>query len=227
MTWLARMELDLLDLEELERSKIMYLDSYEWHKKIWDCFPSSADQKRDFLTRVDKDEESIKIWILSKRKPICPPWCLNDCFGVKEVSNSFLRYKYYVFDIKVNPIVAKLQTKEDSTTLIRRADGKHTINKRVPLKTKEDLRKWIDRKSEQCGFAISSLKPLEIGPVVDTYFKKRRAKGYHSSVVFRGVLEVTDSEKFIKTYLNGIGSAKAFGFGLFLLAPLKNISDNS
>jgi CRISPR system Cascade subunit CasE len=31
---------------------------------------------------------------------------------------------------------------------------------------------------------------------------------------------VTDTERFAETYHSGIGSAKSFGFGLLLLAPI-------
>ena len=35
-----------------------------------------------------------------------------------------------------------------------------------------------------------------------------------------GVLRVTDLEKFRNALLHGIGSAKAFGFGLLVIAPI-------
>ncbi len=56
--------------------------------------------------------------------------------------------------------------------------------------------------------------------MVAGYFRKKGQGGYHGGVQFRGILEVTDREKFIETYHAGIGSAKGFGFGLLLLAPL-------
>ena len=57
--------------------------------------------------------------------------------------------------------------------------------------------------------------------MVEHYFSKKGQSGYHGGVQFRGALEVTDQEKFIETYQSGIGSAKGFGFGLLLLAPIK------
>jgi CRISPR system Cascade subunit CasE len=38
-------------------------------------------------------------------------------------------------------------------------------------------------------------------------------------VEFQGVLELTDPAIFHETFARGIGSAKAFGFGLIVLAP--------
>ena len=44
--------------------------------------------------------------------------------------------------------------------------------------------------------------------------------GVHFAVEFQGVLTVTDAELFRRTFTTGIGTAKAFGFGLLALAPL-------
>jgi len=53
------------------------------------------------------------------------------------------------------------------------------------------------------------------------YFCKPGARGVHSAVDFQGVLQVTDGPKFRETFARGIGPAKAFGFGLLVLAPLQ------
>jgi len=41
----------------------------------------------------------------------------------------------------------------------------------------------------------------------------------HVAVVFEGLLRVTDANAFQETLIHGIGSAKAFGFGLVSVAP--------
>ena len=117
-----------------------------------------------------------------------------------------------------------------------RSDGKLKSGKRVPLVKPEDLRDWIIRKSEaRCrddhtgvnipgGFSIveTEEKPLEISPMVESHFRKKNHRAYHGGVQFRGILEVTNKASFIETYHSGIGSAKSFGFGLLLLAPIKH-----
>jgi len=45
-------------------------------------------------------------------------------------------------------------------------------------------------------------------------------QGVHYAVEFQGVLTVTDPALFRTTFTTGIGSAKAFGFGLLALAPV-------
>jgi CRISPR system Cascade subunit CasE len=56
--------------------------------------------------------------------------------------------------------------------------------------------------------------------MVENYFSKKGHSGYHGGVQFRGTLAVGDPVRFAETYHSGIGSAKGFGFGLLLLAPL-------
>ena len=63
--------------------------------------------------------------------------------------------------------------------------------------------------------------------MVESHFRKKDKKkgkeyaAYHGGVQFRGILEVTDQKDFEITYHAGVGSAKGFGFGLLLLAPVK------
>jgi CRISPR system Cascade subunit CasE len=194
-------------------------DSYGWHKRLWDCFPGESDCKRDFLTRIDPLEGSFRIWAIAHRKPTRPAWCPNENFALKEIAPSFLSHRYYAFDLRANPIKTQTQRGPNGETLLRK-DGKRKQGKRVPLTRKEDLRAWIDRKGATKGFRILDDKPLEIGPMVVTHFSKKNQFAYHGGVQFRGVLEVTDSTQFVEAYYSGIGSAKSFGFGLLLIAPI-------
>ena len=125
-----------------------------------------------------------------------------------------------------------VQRGPNGETLLR-PNGKRKHGKRVPLVKHDELRAWLIRKGKvRCrdkdtgldvpgGFRIVEDKPLEISPMVEHHFRKKGQSGYHGGVQFRGTLEVTDQEKFIETYQSGIGSAKSFGFGLLLLAPIK------
>jgi CRISPR system Cascade subunit CasE len=52
------------------------------------------------------------------------------------------------------------------------------------------------------------------------YFDKNGQRGLHSAVEFQGVLTVNDPTGFHETFTRGVGSAKAFGFGLLVIAPI-------
>lgn len=226
MNWLARLQ---IDAETARADKIS--DSYTWHERLWECFPDAPDSKRDFLTRIDQLENSFQVWILAKRKPVCPKWCPPDGFAMNEISPSFLSHRYYAFDLRANPTKRILQLDDNGT---RKSKGK-----RVALIKYAELRDWIVQKGRiRCrdkdtgldvsgGFRILEEKPLEISPMVESYFSKEDKKkggvymGFHGGVQFRGTLEITDRDRFSETYQSGIGSAKGFGFGLLLLAPLQ------
>lgn len=220
MSWLARLKINP------ETARIEGIaDSYAWHKKLWECFPGVPDQKRTeigFLTRIDTFEKTFRLWVLSKVEPARPQWCPPAGFSLKKIADGFLSHRYYAFDLRANP------TKRD----VRQG-------KRVPLVKHEELYAWLIHKGKvRCrhkdtgldvagGFRIIEDKPLEITRMVESHFRKIDKKNskeyaaYHGGVQFRGILEVTDPIKFMETYHAGLGSAKSFGFGLFLLAPIE------
>lgn len=218
MSWLARLEIDA-DIARVED----ILDSYAWHKKLWDCFPNVPDRKRTeigFLTRIDTFERAFRLWIIAKRKPSRPQWCPPDSFAFNEITASFLTHRYYAFDLRANPVKAAVQKDSKGEPMLQ-PNGKRKRGKRVPLVKPDELRAWFDRKAIAGGFCVVDDKPLEIAPMVENYFRKKGQTAYHGGVQFRGILEVTDTAQFSETYYTGIGSAKGFGFGLLLLAPVK------
>ncbi len=226
MNWLARLEVDT----ETARAEGIS-DNYTWHKRLWECYPDSPDLKREFLTRIDQIEGAFRLWVLARRKPVRPEWCPFDGFALKEIAPTFLSHRYYVFDLRANPVKTIVQRGPNGETLVR-SNGKRKNGKRVPLVKSEELRAWLIHKGKvRCrdkntgldvpgGFRIVEDRPLEICPMVESHFRKKGQAGYHGGVQFRGTLEVTDPVNFVETYQSGIGSAKGFGFGLLLLTPV-------
>lgn len=219
MMWLARMH---VQAQAARSAKIS--DGYAWHKRIWDCFPEAPNAKRNFLSRVDQLEGVFRIWLLAHGQPARPAWCMADDFELKQISPTFFSHRYYAFDLRANP------TKK---IVVRDAqDNRHRQGKRISLIKPDELRDWLVRKGEaRCldpgtkqstpgGFRIREDRPLEISPAQEHVFRKKEQAACHGGVQFRGILEVTHKEYFIETYQKGLGSAKGFGFGLFLLAPV-------
>lgn len=218
MNWLARIEIPA-DVARAER----ITDSYAWHKKIWECFPGRGQDKRCFLSRIDTLEGAYRLWLLSALKPVCPDWCPEEDFSLKKISSSFLSHRYYAFDLKANPVKSLTQ---------RDACGQRKRGKRIPLTDPQELKAWLVRKGQarrldptsgqeiSGGFRIVEENPLEISPMEESHFVRKGDAAYHGGVRYRGVLEVTDREQFVRTYHEGIGSAKGFGFGLLLLSPV-------
>jgi len=91
-----------------------------------------------------------------------------------------------------------------------------SIGKRVPVPT-DQLIDWLARRAESAGFFIKrDATTLQPGYI----YMNKNGKGQRlRSVLFDGLLRVTDPDAFRQTLVRGIGSGKAFGFGLLSIAP--------
>jgi len=107
-------------------------------------------------------------------------------------------------------------------------DGKRNNGKRVPLRKVEEQVAWLRRKGQAGGFELLNTRTDSRVPDVrlrpDDDVKARRKQGgtpremTFGSVRFEGKLRVTDEEAFLASLINGIGSGKAYGFGLLSVA---------
>lgn len=187
-------------------------DTYDWHQRVWQAFGGRDGAPRNFLTRVERKEEVYRVLILSHSVPTKPDWCPTDCFGTKEIPETFFEHPRYRFSLLANP------TKK---LCVDNADGSRKKNgRRVPLTRREDLVAWLQRKAEAGGFRINA-DSLRIIPRGREFFHKDgHSHGTHAAVEFQGELAVTNSAQFRATVATGIGSAKAFGFGLLVIAPM-------
>jgi CRISPR system Cascade subunit CasE len=102
--------------------------------------------------------------------------------------------------------------------------------KRVELQREEDQVAWLARKGEQGGFRL--LHVHTGADVVDARtdhglnvlgYRRDAPEGRRrmtfGSVLFEGRLAITDADSFRRTLGAGIGSGKAYGFGLLSVAP--------
>ena len=187
-------------------------DSYDWHQYLWQAFPERDGATRDFLVRIDTKEDAYRVLILSRVLTSRPAWCPGDNFATKEVPEAFFAHKTYLFSLLANP-----------TRKVRsNSAGERTKNgRRVPLTKREDLLAWLERKASGAGFSIEA-PGIQTVPRPSEHFLKgnTRTQGIHASVEFRGQLQVHDVVAFRASVAAGIGSAKAFGFGLLVLAPV-------
>ena len=181
-----------------KRSKLP-ADGYAWHRLLWEAFRADGVRARDFLFRVDDLGRMMRVYLLSSRPPRIPSWGVWEW---KEIPARFLQYDRYRFQLKANP------------TMRRRRDGR-----RLGLFREDLLREWIRRKAAAGGFAIME-EYLIIGAPIEARFYRGGRAGKHIAVEFRGILTVKDRSRFAETFRRGIGSAKAFGYGLLMLEPL-------
>ncbi len=203
-------------------------DAYRWHQAVWEAFPGNDGQGRDFLTRVDIEDRGFQLLILSSTRPGKPDWCPTANWEAKTIPEAFLGREQYAFQLRANPT---RKIADSNKPKVIQSDGRINRNKnsrRIALVRREDLLDWLQRKAETGGFKVDPGK-VQTHPARKEFFWKPRngegptvRPGVVQGIDFRGVLAVVDQSRFIETFRSGIGSAKAFGFGLLLLAPLSN-----
>lgn len=187
-------------------------DSYDWHQRTWEAFKGRDGEPRDFLSRVDEVDDAYRLLLVSPIQPEKPDWCPTDCFKTRLIPEDFFAAKSFRFSLLANP-TRKL--------VVRNETGERKKNgRRIALTRREDMLDWLRRKAGAGGFDVGEAENLRIIPKPRSYFQKAGTGGVHFAVEFQGSLTVNAPEVFRQTFITGIGSAKAFGFGLLALAPL-------
>jgi CRISPR system Cascade subunit CasE len=88
----------------------------------------------------------------------------------------------------------------------------------VPLIKQDEQKAWLIRKFDQtCSFESLFMKTE-----IPIYFRKgnERRVGKIQTVLFDGVIRVSQPTIFIAMIKDGIGPAKAFGCGMLSIAPV-------
>jgi CRISPR system Cascade subunit CasE len=193
----------VLRLSRSDFNKLKITDPYSIHRTVYSLFPL-CEGGRDFLF-ADKggDFNERCILILSKRLPQIPE---HGTIESKNIPESFLGLDYYGFEVRLNP------TKRD------KKDAKI-----VPIKGRENLIEWFCLKSETWGF-ITERESLQIQSTGVQTFDKQDGQVTQNTVTFVGKLKVSDRSLFIKSFEQGIGRGKSFGFGLLQIVPLQIVA---
>jgi len=96
------------------------------------------------------------------------------------------------------------------------ARDKDDVGKRKGLTTKDEILEWLHRKAGINGFEVREV-------AFDRIYWYDSKRGIQDkplgAVVFDGILVVTDPDNLREAVRNGIGTQKAFGFGLLSIAP--------
>jgi CRISPR system Cascade subunit CasE len=132
-----------------------------------------------------------------------------------------------------NAMTLRFRLRANPTKRVSNRNGSEDTRwhgKRVELRSDEDRQAWLERKGEQSGFhllrvqARPELANVRLSPQPNAR-GRRPANGGEGSMpltfgaaLFEGLLEVTDADRFRQTLVEGIGSGKAYGFGLLSIA---------
>jgi CRISPR system Cascade subunit CasE len=197
---------------------------YDLHRTLLQAFPAGAvDTERTeqdaigLLYRVDEDARTGHLHLLvQSQQP--PQWerlpgadYLLPVAGnpaMRAVDLHLQAGQQLAFRLRANPTR-------------RLSAGKGHKGKRVGIYDEEAQLDWLARKGLQHGFRLLQAQTSRDGKLKQGQAVQAE-NGVHSlellSVQFDGFLQVTDSAALIHAVGAGIGSGKAFGFGLLSLA---------
>lgn len=192
---------------------------YEMHRTILRAYPEKlAEQDERVLFRVDAHPRTGNLQLLVQSH-LRPDWSwLAETSGyldpraggenpaLKEFNLHLRAGQVLAFRLRANP------TQKLSRSLTRGLEK----GKRVGLYKPEEQLAWLARKGEAHGFQLVSATPQQQERLDDSIHQLKLL-----SVLFEGVLQVTDGTRLAEAVASGIGSGKAFGFGLLSLAPMR------
>lgn len=199
------MYLSRVSLDPHKRTTMIALaNPQQFHGAVEQAFPG---ERRRRLWRLDPLGEKLYLMILSEDVPDLSG--IEDQFGSGEPGETksydpllerILPGSVWHFRLAANPTTSKV-----SVSLERGKVQAHV--------TPEFQEKWLQTRAEKHGFCLKSLQ------VTGSRWLRFR-KGYHGrpvtllSVVYEGILEVTEPDLFRQVLREGMGRGKAYGQGL-------------
>lgn len=225
------LHLTRIEIDYETAHKVGLRDSYAWHQWAWQAFPGRPEDKRDFLTRLDDTGEGFRFLIQSSFAPTRPPTCPEPAWETRPIPETFFDCERFRFSLLANP-TRKVRSNGKGELLknSRRVPIFYDSEKKADPATRIDVRgaliEWLGRQGEAHGFRFEA-KTLKTVPRPRQVFAKKsradesRHAGVHAAVEFVGELQVINPPAFREAVGGGIGSAKAFGFGMLCLAPIE------
>lgn len=149
---------------------------------------------------------------------------------VREAYSTITEGQKLVFVLTANP------TRKTGTSLKseRLAGVPKSNGRRVYISDPGEQLEWLRRKAEQHGFEVVSVD-AENGIPDATADREVTMRGWKNvgngegrvtltlrGCTFRGRLRVTNRSRFLDAISNGIGSGKAYGFGMLSVAPIRS-----
>ncbi|MBN2763277.1 MAG: type I-E CRISPR-associated protein Cas6/Cse3/CasE, partial [Bacteroidales bacterium] len=204
--YLSKLELNLRS-KDVRRD---LADCYQMHRTLYKLVPDKMDNATDrVIYRIEdynispqyREKKTISVLIVSELAPD-----LNKLPDNYVVSCQQLDYKSKI---------QHLNNGDKLKFLLRANPTKKVDKKRISIIKYDDRVKWLIHKAENHGFKVIDVNVSGEGA------KSSPSKQSHqltfNSVVYNGILEIVEIVQFKQTLFNGIGSAKAFGFGLITI----------
>lgn len=190
---------------------------YELHRTLQRGVEHASSGSR-LLFRIEPERQSRQPVVLVQSAEAVPDW-------TPLLANGYLREAH-----GPKPFEPVLRLGQQLAFRLTANPTKKVAGKRIPLSHATRQHNgdwtywdWLHRKAEQHGFEVLTAQDAPFRTASNRRKKPRYDKADipHFGVRFDGVLEVTDPDRLLEAVRQGIGPAKAFGFGLLSLAPAR------
>jgi CRISPR system Cascade subunit CasE len=207
------MYLSLLEVDPRSHVARTWLgNAYRVHQRLLMAFPD-ADPGR-VLFRIEDEWAPPRIIVQAKAEAA---W--DAAFGDFAVLASPVRQKTLSLELAAGDVLRFRLRANPTKRLSAGSPGKKVDGPRVGLFKEVEERAWLERKASSAGFTPLAVDVRPLSTMVSHKNPaKDRARQSHLAVQFEGRLEVTDPGRLEEALRCGIGSAKAYGFGLLSLA---------
>ena len=192
-------------------------NTYKEHQVLWKLFNDDPDAKRDFIYRYEPQQNTPEYYIVSERKPVDNDYLWN--IQAKNYEPVLVTGQQFAFMLRVNPVVTKAGKRHDVVMNLKHDKYKDKGTRPSTQEIVEEAgREWLASRAKTGGFSFDDSSVRIDGYQPKTSGKKRGNNEIrYNTMDFRGILTVTNSERFAITLKQGIGKAKAFGCGLMLI----------
>jgi CRISPR system Cascade subunit CasE len=225
------------------QARIWLSDGHALHRMIMSGFPTvdtqAARATLGVLYRLEPMTDPPHVPVLVQSS-VEPNWALKtDAITMVDSSGPLNRLlagavvgTRYRFRLRANPsrrVHRRAALEPDAESIRRRVEPATAVGKRVELSREEDQVAWLQRRAQVAGFSIvtaraapdQNVHALQLSSSGKVNGRKQGRNLTLGTVLFEGVLEVTNDARFRDALLHGVGPGKAFGCGLLSVAPIQ------
>lgn len=202
----------VLHLDRRSVKALRITDAYSLHRVVYSLYEDvrDAEQKQKStasgILYADQggDYRGRKILMLANREPMDAVEGQHGEVRSKQIPENFLEHAQYRFKVIVNP------TRRDSAS-----------RKLMAVRGREEVAQWfVERAVASWGFEVAP-RHLQVDKIEVLQFKdKQQRQVTIGQAHVQGLLCITNKEKFINSFTQGIGRARAYGCGLLQIVPV-------
>lgn len=219
--YLSRISIDdNTPILKLKKKGIITSNEYALHQLVWKIMSYSPDQKRDFLFRHRSSEGLPEFLVMSSQRPQPN----DDLWSIetKKYTVSVNKGDVFNFSLRCNPVITPTEREPgkrpfrlDAVQFTKRqaiAENRRFSNSEI---IQEAAVAWLNRRTDSKGLIFN-----ESSIIVEKYAVHPHPKDRDKNISLldvSGILTVSNEDLFVSALKEGIGHARAWGYGLLLI----------